>query len=157
MESQVQNESENNNEILVRFFWVYTIIHFIILLYCLISKYEYDFLLVLSSIFISFLLTAIFVTVNQCKSKICICLIPSLINELIFIGLLVYFMFFFKPANKSPGNDSDMMLRFLTFIFFLFESLPNIILIVFICIKSKEKKSQIIYNIDNNPPLLNND
>ena len=162
MENQIQIQSRSTNLFLVIIFWIYTIIHFIIILYYSITDVDFrninstesNILLILSSLFISFLLTTIFITLNFCRN-ICmyICLIPSVINELIFIYFLIFFIY---VINNLPGKGEEIAILFVIFLF-LIESCPNIILFANIYKKSKNKNSQNIDNINNNSPLINNE
>ena len=162
MENQIQIQSKNTNLFLVIIFWIYTTIHLIIILYYSITDVDFrningtkfNILLVLSSLFISFLLTTIFVTLNFCRNiYLYRCLIPSVINELIFIFLLIFFLFI---ISNLPGKDPEIAI-FLVIFLFLIESCPNIILFVHIYKKSKNKNSQNIDNLNNNSPLINNE
>ena len=159
MENQIQIKSRKADICLIMIFSIYTTIHFIITVYYSatevnftdIKRDKFHTLLVHCSLFISFLLTTIFLYVNFHRN-ICmyICLIPSLINELIFIYLLVLFIF---VINFLPFNDPEIVILFVVFLFII-ESCPNFILYIHICRKSN-KKSENIENINNNSPLLN--
>ena len=143
-------------------FSIYTTIHFIITIYYSatdvdfkdIASGNYETLLIHFSIFILFLLTTIFIYVNFHRN-ICIyiCLIPSLINELIFIFLFISFIYIitFIPNGSNP----EIGILFIIFLFII-ESCPNIILFVHICRKSTNNISENIDNINSNSPLLNN-
>jgi len=162
MENQIQIQSRNTNLCLVLTFSIYTTIHFIITIYYSatdvdfkdIASGNYETLLIHFSIFILFLLTTIFISVNFHRN-ICIyiCLIPSLINELIFIFLFISFIYIitFIPIGSNPEID----ILFIIFLFII-ESCPNIILFVHICRKSINNNSENIDNINSNSPLLNN-
>ena len=170
MENQNQNQNQTQTEsrsiklCLVIIFLIYTIIHCIIFLIRLLSgenfrdirKSDYAILLILFGLFISFLLTGIFVIVYYRKNSSCIlyiCLIPSIINELIFIGILIVV---FYTINNTGSSDDDELIIFLSILVFLIESIPNILLIFHICKKSRNKNSQNIDNINNNSLLLFN-
>ena len=158
MKNQIQIQSRNTLDLVI-IFWAYTTIHFIFFLYY--SKTDVDLrnifrtkINILFFLFISFLLTAIFVTLHYFRNiYIYICLIASVINELIFICFLIYFIL---VIIIHPGSDYEIEIFFGTY-FFLFESSPNIILFVHIYKKSKNKNSQNIENINNNSPLINNE
>ena len=151
-----QNQIQKNSDIIVCSaisFWVYSFFHGFFVLYQLIylnSIDELNILLVLLSLFISFLLTAILITVSCKKSNNCILyisLIPSLINELIIIGILI---FCFTSLRNMRGRGIEWVI-FILIILILIESIPNILLIIGICTKKES-------NIDNNRnnSLLNN-
>ena len=159
MESQIQIRPRNINLFFVIIFWIYTIIHFIIVLYYIITDVDFsdinevkvNYILLFSAPFISFLITAIFTTMNYCSNacKLYICLIPSLITEIIFIIFLILLIIIIN----SYHYDSKSML-IIIFLFSL-ESIPNILLFIYICIKTKNKNYKNLDNINNNSPLLN--
>ena len=164
MENQTQIKSRNLNLLLVVIFWIYAIIHCIIILYYCITDVDFRHLYrdkiknlwILSGLFISFLLIAILITVNYCRNNICIlhiCLIPSIITEIIFVGFLMFFIF----AEITSPFFHNISVMPLVIPLFVIESCPNIILFVYICQIPKNKNSQNIDNINNNSPLLNTD
>ena len=162
MENQIQIKTRITNLALVIIFWIYTFIHFIVVLYYCITNVDFrNFypikvrnILILSIPFILFLITTIFVTVNYCSNvcKLYICLIPSLINEVIFIGILIFLIILIDNAGRF---DSEIVIFLIIFLFFL-ESIPNILLFIYIYKKTKNKNSKNIDIINNNAPLLNN-
>jgi len=160
MENQTQIQSRNTNLCLVIIFWIYTIIHFIVIVYYFIVAVDFTsinranirIISILSSLFISFLLTAIFVTVNYYRNFcMSICLILSLISELIFISLLIFLIY---AINHTPGRGHELAVLLVVF-HFLIESCPNILLYVHICRKLRNKNSENLDNINKNSPLLN--
>ena len=151
MENEINNQSRNNNICLSIIFWIYTTVHLVIFLYNTDTN-KIDIFLALLFIFISFLLTTIFVTVNICKNIFkYLCLILSSINELIFICLLIFII---AIICSFPGSDAGISIIILIFLF-LIESLPNIILFAHFHLKSKNENSQNIENNNNNSRLIN--
>ena len=163
MENQNQIQSKNKNLILV-IFWIYTFIHFSFLTYLFIDyqlwkkhKKILKFLSIPFIIAILFLLTAIYVTINYRSNRysLKICLIPSIINEIILSGLLSICILI--VANSGwLFSDKDLIY---IIIIFLIESSPNIILFIHIFIETRKKNTpntSNIENVDNNPILNNN-
>ena len=159
MENQIQ--SNNTNICLVLMYMIYSTIHLLIIIYffgishvSLKRNYNFIIFIFLLCIFTSFLLTAIFVFINYMSNRrklLYICLIPSLINELIFIGLLI-FCIIYLVKNTSGSTYEDFMI--FVIVTFLIESLPNFILFIHICRKSKNKRIENLENI-NDSSLLN--
>ena len=162
-QNQNQNQNINPNQSrytspsLVIIFWIYTFIHLIYELYYwnkeggldLRIEAKFNTFMVLLSLFISSLSTAIIVTLNyicnMCKWYICI--IPSVVNELILSGIFLLFI--------QVGSNSSIIVILLIFFVYAIESLPNIILYIHICVKSRKENIVNLDNINNN--LLRND
>ena len=168
-QDQEQNQNQNQNQNInpnqsrytnprsVIIFWIYTFIHLIYELYYwnkeggldLRIEAKFNTFMVLLSLFISSLSTAIIVTLNYicniCKWYICI--IPSVVNEPILSGIFLLFI--------QVGSNSSIIVILLIFFVYAIESLPNIILYIHICVKSRKENIVNLDNINNN--LLRND
>ena len=152
------NQSRYTNPRLVIIFWIYTFIHLIYELYYwnkeggldLRIEAKFNTFMVLLSLFISSLSTAIIVTLNyicnMCKWYICI--IPSVVNELILSGI---FLLFIQVGSNFNASGFEML--FIIFVYAI-ESFPNIILYIHICVKSRKNDIVNLDNINNN--LLSN-
>ena len=149
--------------LLIILLWIYTAIHLGILLYFFfteiyhsgISEAEMNGLLIFGFLFISFLSTAILVTVNYCRNvcNLKISLIPSIINELIFIGVFLFALLLIFAFGIR--NGSDFLVLVVVIILFLIESTPNIILYILICKKSRNKRTPNLNNNNISIPLVN--
>ena len=138
-------------------FWISAIIHllFFIFLYNsfdinISNNNEYYIYWILLGIFISYLLTAIFASINYNSYRrklLYLCLIPSLFNEFIFIALLIDCVIYLVKDNDFLMIDFIIVL--------LIDNYPNIILFIHINEKTKNTSSQNIDNINNNSSLLN--
>ena len=157
MEYQNQIQTRNINLCLVIIFWISAIIHllFFIILYNsfdinISNNNEYYIYWILLGIFISYLLTAIFASINYNSYRrklLYLCLIPSLFNEFIFIALLIDCVIYLVKDNDF------LMIDFI--IILLIDNCPNIILFIHINAKTKNTSSHNKDNINNNSSLLN--
>ena len=157
MENQTKLRSQHLSLIVI--YWAYTSVHLPFIIYYMnIKKIVLDGSLIPIGIFFSFLLISILLTISYCTSweiLLYICFIFSIIIELLFIGLLIFYLL---PIFNNFDTIRILFINItIILLLFIFENIPYFGLFIHIYEKLKNKRKSNIENINNNSlVLLNN-